>query len=388
MRMQEVILRAVSGQIHWFQAAEILGVSVRTIQRWKRYYEWRGYDGLFDRRRRTPSPKRVPLAQVEAVLKLYRQRYGDFNVKHFHEKLIEEHHIRLSYTWVKMALQTAGLVQRRARRGPHRIRRPRRPLSGMLVHLDASRHGWLLRCPEQMDDLLVLLDDATSQVYGAALVREEDTLSVLQLLYECVRRHGVFCALYTDRASHFAFTPAKGEPPDKNRPTQVGRVLKQLHIQHILAHSPQARGRSERLFGTWQGRLPQELRLRGIRDRQTANAYIQEHFIPDYNRRFMVAAEQPGTAFVRAPGAASLQRIFCLEHTRVVANDNTITYGRRILQLERHPWRLSFARSSVTVREHLDGQISLWYGPRLIGRYGAQGQSLKAASRPTREEVA
>ena len=388
MRMQEVILRAVSGQIHWFQAAEILGVSVRTMSRWKRYYEHRGYDGLFDRRRRVPSPKRVPLQQVEAVLKLYRERYSDFNVKHFHEKLGEEHGIGLSYSWVKAALQTAGLVGRRRRRGPHRKKRPRRPLPGMLLHLDASRHAWLPTAGGPMDDLLVLMDDATSQVYGAALVREEDTRSVLRLLYECVRTHGVFCSLYTDRASHFAYTPRQGEPVDRNRLTQVGRALKELHIEHILAHSPEARGRSERLFGTWQGRLPQELRLRGIRERQAANDYLRQHFIPSHNRRFMVAAPQAGSAFVRAPAASTLERIFCLEHTRVVANDNTLTFGRRTLQLERHPWRYSFARSSVTVREHLDAHISVWYGPRLIGRYDAHGHSLRAVPRRAGGEVA
>lgn len=388
MRIQEVILRAVSGQIHWFQAAEILGVSVRTMHRWKCYYQRKGYDGLFDRRRRRPSPRRVALAQVEAVLKLYRERYPDFNVKHFHEHLVQQHGIPLSYSWVKAALQTSGLVPRRSRRGPHRKRRPRRPLPGMLLHLDASRHAWLLLCPAQMDDLLVLMDDATSQVYGACLVREEDTRSVMQLLYECVRRYGVFCSLYTDRASHFAFTPRAGQPPHRAPLTQVGRALQQLHIEHILAHSPQARGRSERLFGTWQGRLPQELRLRGIREREAANAYLREHFIPWHNRTLAVRAPQAGTAFVKAPGFTSLERIFCIEHSRVVANDNTISYGKRVLQIDRCPWRFSFARSTVTVREHLDGNLSLWYGPRLIGRYDMRGRSLKLLPVQPKEEVA
>ena len=139
MKVQEVILRAVSGKILWMQAAEILGISDRSMRRWKRRYEEHGYDGLFDRRRQRPSPKRVPLETVEKVLKLYRERSFDFNVQHFTEKIHEEHGIQLSYSWIKKALQTAGLVERRPKRGPHRKKRPRRPLPGMLLHVDGSR---------------------------------------------------------------------------------------------------------------------------------------------------------------------------------------------------------------------------------------------------------
>lgn len=388
MRIQEVILRAISGQIHWFQAAEILGVSPRTMRRWKQFYLHRGYDGLFDRRRRRPSPKRVPYEQVEAVLRLYRERYNDFNVKHFHEKLLSEHGLQLSYSWVKAALQTAGLVERRRRRGPHRKRRPRRPLPGMLLHLDASRHHWLSLCPGQSDDLLVLMDDATNRVYAAELVEEEDTRSVLRLLRQCVSRHGVFCELYTDRASHFAFTPRQGQRVDKNRPTQVARALRQLGVRHVLSYSPQARGRMERFFGTWQGRLPQELRLRGIRHREAANRYLREHFIAWHNRELAVAAAQRGSAFLRAPAASRLECIFCLEHTRVVANDNTVSYGKKLLQIERCGWRFSFAKATVTVREHLNGQITLWYGPRMIGRYDTRGRALKLRAKCGAQQVA
>jgi transposase len=388
MRIQEVILRTISGEMYWFQAAEILGVSVATMRRWKALYERRGYDGLFDRRRKRPSPKRVPYAQVEAVLKLYRERYADFNVRHFHEQLNQEHGIGLSYTWVKTALQTAGLVPRRRRRGPHRKKRERRPLPGMLLHLDASRHLWRVLGSGELDDLLVLMDDANSRVYGACLVREEDTRSVLQILCAGVRKYGVFRALYTDRASHFAWTPTHGEPVDRSRLTQVGRALKQLGIEQILAYSPQARGRSERLFGTWQGRLPQELRLRGISDRAGANAYLRRTFIPWHNRRLTVAPQQPGTAFLPATNRAALEQIFCLEHARVVANDNTVTYGKLHLQIDACPWRFSFARCPVTVREHLDGRISLWYQDRRIGLYNARGRSLKAVNQYGTREVA
>ena len=388
MRIQEVICRAISGQIHWFQVAEILGVSVRTMRRWKEYYQKKGYDGLFDRRRRRPSPKRVPYAQVEAVLRLYRERYSDFHVKHFHEKLTEEHGITLSYTWVKTALQEAGLIARRARRGPHRKRRPRRPMEGMLLHLDGSTHRWLSLCPDQRDDLLVLMDDATSRVYEARLVEEEDTRSSMTVLRDCVKKRGVFCALYTDRGSHFALTPQEGGPVGRSRPPQLGRALKELHIESIFAYSPQARGRSERLFGTWQGRLPQELRLRGIRDREAANAFLRKSFIPWHNRHFAVAPEQPGSAFTPLVDKTLLDRVFCLEHTRRVDNDNTVRFERRVLQLAPSSFRFSFARCQVTVREHLDGTISIWHGPRRIGRYDSAGTSAKKAPREKTREVA
>ena len=388
MRIQEVICRAISGQIHWFQAAEILGVSVRTMRRWKEYYQRRGYDGLFDRRRRRPSPKRVPLAEVETVLRLFREKYSDFNVKHFHEKLTTEHKITLSYTWVKAALQEAGLIARRNRRGPHRKRRPRRPMEGMLLHLDGSEHPWLTLCPDRKDDLLVLMDDASTRVYEACLVEEEDTRSSMTLLRDCVKKHGVFCALYTDRGSHFALTPKEGGPVDRSRPTQIGRALNELHIESIYAYSPQARGRSERLFGTWQGRLPQELRLRGIKDRQSANAFIRKTFIPWHNRHIAVAPEQPGSAFTPLVDKTLLDRVFCLEHKRSVDNDNTVRFDNRVLQIGPSPFRFSFSQCKVTVREHLDGKLSVWYGPRLIGRFDSAGKSLRGSRQDKAEGVA
>lgn len=220
MKVQEVILRAVAKTITWWQAAEIIGVSDRTMRRWKEGYEEHGYDGLFDRRLGKPSPKRVPLKTVEAVLGLYRERYFDLNVRHFHEKLKEEHGITLSYSWVKQALQGAGLVKKAAQRGVHRKRRPRRPLPGMLLHLDGSRHQWFQ--DERWYDLLVILDDATSEIYYGQLVEEESTLTVMAAIREVVERKGVFCAMYTDRASHFFFTPKAGGPVDRRQLTQVG----------------------------------------------------------------------------------------------------------------------------------------------------------------------
>src|ERR1017187_7599483 len=261
MKLQEVLLRATSGKIKWWQAAELMGISERQMRRWRKRFEEQGHQGLLDRRQRKPSSRRVPKAQAEEVLRLYRDQYFDLNVRHFHEKLSEEHQIGLSYTWVKQALQAAGLVKRKAKRGVHRKRRERRPLPGMMLHIDGSEHQWFQ--DERRHDLIVIMDDANSEIYYAQLVKEEGTATVMTALREVMERKGVFCTLYTDRGAHFWYTPKTGGPVDRERPTQVGRAMKELGVHMIAAYSPQARGRSERGFSTWQGRLPQELRLRG-----------------------------------------------------------------------------------------------------------------------------
>src|SRR6202140_1206520 len=309
MKVQEVILRAMAKKITWWQAAEILGMSDRQMRRLHWRYREHGYEGVLDRRVGKPSPKRVPLAVVEQVLRLYQEKYFDLNVRHFHEKLREQHQIRLSYTWVKKALQGAGLVRRERKRGVHRRRRERRPLPGMLLHIDGSRHRWFQ--DDRWYDLLVILDDATSEIYYGQLVEEESTMTVLRALREVIEREGIFCALYSDRASHFFWTPRAGGKVDAGRQTQVGRALQELGIRMIPAYSPQARGRSERSFSTWQGRLPQELRLRGIGTLEAANAFLREHYIGEFNRRFQVATAQPGSAFMSCR-MKDLEHIFSL----------------------------------------------------------------------------
>jgi len=378
MKIQEVILRAVAKKITWWQAAEIIGISDRSLRRWRWRYEQYGYDGLFDRRRGQPSPKRVPLKTVEEVLRLYQEQYPDFNVRHFHEKLREEHGIGMSYTWVKLALQGAGLVKKARRRGVHRKRRPRRPLPGMLLHLDGSRHRWFQ--DDRWYDLIVILDDATSQVYYAQLVEEESTRTVMAALGEVIEQKGRFCALYSDRASHFFETPKAGGPVDPRRRTQVGRALHELGIQMIPAYSPQARGRMERNFGTWQGRLPQELRRAGRRTLEAANRFLREHYLGEFNRRFTVPAAQRGDAFLPVNGQ-NLDQIFSIQQERVVAQDNTVKLGERIWQIEKTPWRGTLAGCRVLIAEHLDGRVTLSYGPHVVGRYTAQGVPLTGQQR-------
>jgi transposase len=373
MKVQEVILRAAAKKITWIQAAEIIGVSPRHMRRWKEKYEQFGFHALFDGRRGKSSPRRVPSAVLEEVLRLYRERYFDLNVSHFHEKLTREHGFQVSYTWTKGVLQGAGLVKRAPRRGTHRKRRQRRPLPGMMLHIDASQHQWF--GDERWHDLIVILDDSTSEIYYAQLVEEESTRTVLRALREVVEAEGLFCSLYSDRASHFFLTPKAGEAVDRQALTQVGRALRELGIQLIPAYSPQARGRSERSFRTWQGRLPQELRLAGITTMEEANRFLRERYVSEFNDRFSVAAAEEGTAFVPCT-RADLDRVFCLQHERVVARDNMVSFARLALQIERQRWRSTLAGCRVTVYEHLDGTLSLGFGAHLVGRYSAQGTPL------------
>src|SRR5215813_221577 len=376
MKVPEVMLRAWAKKITWWQAAEILGITDRHLRRIREGYEKFGYFSLLDKRRGQPSANRSPVAVVENVLVFYRDQYFDLNVRHFHEKLREQHEIHLSYSWVKSALQGAGLVACQRQRGAHRKRRPRRPLPGMLLHIDGSQHQWFQ--DERWYDLIVILDDATSEIYYAQLTEEESTLTVMAGLKEVIERKGVFCALYSDRGSHFWHTPKAGGKIDPHRLTQVGRALRELGVQMIPAYSPQARGRSERNFGTWQGRLPQELRLRGIRSLEAANRFLREHYMAEFNARFQVPAAQRGSAFVRR-SSRDLDLIFALQFERTVNRDNTVSIQNLRLQIEPVRWRATLAGCMVTVHQHLDGTFTITHGPQRLGHYSAEGVSLQPA---------
>jgi transposase len=384
MKVQEVVLRALAKKITWWQAAEIIGISDRQVRRWRERYEEFGYDGLFDRRRGKPSPKRVPLAIVEPVLGLYREQYFDLNVRHFHEKLQEQHQIELSYSWVKAALQGAGLVKRGRKRGVHRKRRPRRPLPGMLLHIDGSRHRWFQ--DERWYDLIVILDDAPSAIYYAQLVEQQSPATVMAALREVIQHKGLFCALYSDRGSHFWLTPKTGGKIDPHRLTQVGRMLRDLGVQMIPASSPQARGRSERNFGTWQGGLPQELRLRGIKTLAEANRFLRDHYMAEFNRRFQVPTAQRGRAFTPCPGR-DLDLVFSLQFERTVNRDNTVSFQNLTLQIEPTSWRGTLANCNVRVYQHLDGTRSITYGPHRLGHYTAQGVAIESTRTAARRAV-
>jgi len=293
MKMSEVIELAVSGQIKWFEAATILGISDRQMRRWKERYQGKGVQGLYDRRRQ-PSPKRTETDVAAKVVELYREQYFDFNVKHFHEQLEPQHGLTVSYTWTKSLLHSTGLVRRGKKRGQYRRRRERKSLPGLLVHLDGSTHRWFESTDDERQDLLALVDDATGEILAAKFVRQEGTFTCLALIRELVEQRGTFNALYTDRAMHFVYTPKAGEPPDRSHKSQIERILDDLGIELIAAHSPEARGRSERVWGTLQGRLPQELRRANAVTYDAANRYLRKTFVPAFNRQFGVAATAQG----------------------------------------------------------------------------------------------
>jgi len=377
MKLQDVLLKAMAKKISWVAAAEIIGVTPRTMRRWRERMEEHGYSGLADRRKGKASFRRVPLKTVEEVLRLYQEKYYDLNVRHFVEKLGEEQGIEVSYTWVYQALVGAGLVQKRRRRAAHRRRRERRPLPGMLLHIDGSKHRWLN--DDRWYDLIVILDDATSEIYYAQLVEEESTRTVMAALREVIETKGLFCSLYSDRGSHFFVTVKEGEKVDKHRLTQVGRAMKELGVQMIAAYSPQARGRSERSFGTWQGRLPQELRLAGISRVEEANQFLREKYIAEFNGKFTVAAAEKGTAFRKA-SRTDLNWVFTIQSERVVAKDNTVAIGSRHWQIDKTRFRHTLAGSTVTIHEHLDGTVSIRYGPHVVGRFSGEGQRLESGT--------
>jgi len=381
MRVQEVIVRGLSGALTWLQVADILGRSPRSIRRMRWRFEQYGYDGLYDGRRAKPSPKRAPVAEVERILRLYRERYPGFNGRHFYQVARREHAVTLSYTFVKTLLQRAGLRASGRARGRHRRRREPRPCFGELLHLDGSLHPWLALDSERKQTLITVVDDATKQLlYGQFAAGGESVVAVMTALRAVLERHGLPMALYTDRARWAAYTPTSGTNPDRSKLTQVGRALQRLGIEHILGYSPQARGRSERVNRTLQDRLVNELRVAGIRTPAGANRYLRERFLPAFNIEFARAPTDPTAAFVPL-GRTDLDQILCHEEERVVALDNTVRLDGVVLQLAKQRGRRSCAGLRVLLRRHLDGRHSVWWGTRCLGQYASSGHPWPAATR-------
>jgi transposase len=348
LKIEDILDGWETGRLSQLEAAEVLGMSERTFRRYARRFEADGDDGLADHRLGRRSGRAVPEAEAESVARLYRERYQGFTAKHFHEHLVDDHGFRHGYTWTKVFLQRRGLAVKAKRRGAHRRKRPRRPLAGMMLHQDGSPHAWIEGLGPL--DLVVTMDDATSEIYSAILVEEEGTMSSFSGLIETVAAKGLFCSLYTDRGSHYFLTPEAGGKVSKAEPTQVGRALAQLRIEHIPAYSPEARGRSERMFRTLQDRLPKEFRLAGIADAAAANRFLKEVYLPRHNARFAVAASEPGQAFVPVAEAQWCD-ILCTQEERTVAPDNTVAWNGRRLQIPAHPSRAHFVRVKVHVHE-------------------------------------
>ena len=354
------------------EAGELLGMSGRNFRRLAVRYDEDGVEGLADRRLGKVSPRRAPAAELTRMQELYRGRYQGFNVKHFHEQMVERHGYTLGYTVTRLHLQRVGLAPKAPRRGRHRTRRERRPLEGMLVFQDGSTHRWIAGA-DRDHDLIVTLDDATGTIYSAFLVEEEGTMSSFRGLHETIAAKGLFSAFYTDRGSHYFHTPKAGGKVDKTRPTQVGRALARLGITHIPSYSPEARGRMERAFGTLQGRLPQELRLARIRTVAAANRYLRERFVPDYNARFAAPPAEPGSAFVPYAGRP-LEDVLCVQEDRQVGRDNCVAWNGRALQIPPQAHRQHYVKATVRVHEYPDGALAIFDGPRCLVRFDPKGR--------------
>jgi transposase len=373
IKFLDIFGRYEASEFSQLEAAELLGVGERTFRRWCQRYEEDGETGLLDRRLGKVSGKRVPAEQEVEVEALYRSRYSGFTAKHFHEHLVRDHRFLWGYTWTKSFLQSKGLLEKAKRRGAHRRKRPRRPLPGMMLHQDGSRHEWL--GGRAALDLIVTMDDATSAIYSALLVVEEGTASTFRALEEVFGLHGLPLSLYTDRGSHYFSTPEAGGKVDRACPTQVGRALEHLGVEHIAAYSPQARGRSERVFHTLQDRLTKELALAGITTMEAANMFLRDVYIPAHNARFAVKPEQDGNAFVAITGI-NLAEILCVQEERLVGNDNCVSFNRLKLQIPASPLRAHFVKARVKVRQYHDGTHAIFHGPRCLGRYDRKGQAV------------
>ena len=379
MRFDDVYGRYRSRVLGCEEAADLLGISVSSFYRWRSRYEGEGAAGLADARLGSVSKRRAPVDEVARVIDLFTTRYWDFTAKHFHEKLVCDHGFKLSYTWTKSVLQAHGCVRRAASKGAHRRKRARRPMVGMMLHQDGSRHEWVCG---QWWDLIVTMDDADSRIYSAFFCAEEGTMSTFRALHEVIGEHGLFGSLYADRGSHY-WTTTKAGKVDRDNPTQVGRALGQLGIELIAAYSPEARGWSERTFGTLQGRLPQELRLAGITSMEAANTWLRQVYLPRHNEQFAIVPEEAGSAFVPWAGP-DLADTFCIQEERTVDNDNTVRYHRLALQLPADRHRHHYVRCRVRVHEYPDGSLAIFHGPRCLARYDAKGNAtegtLKAAA--------
>lgn len=372
MRFEDVYGRWTQSRLTQAEAAEMLGVGERQFRRQCRRYEVEGMDGLIDMRIGQISQRRAPVDEVMALVEQYRSRYQGWTVQHFYGKYRAQGGPR-SYNFVRLALQQQGVIAKAKRRGAHRRRRERKPLIGMMLHQDGSRHAWL---DDQQHDLIVTLDDATGAIYSAFLVDEEGTMSSFVGVAEVIAQHGLFNSLYTDRGSHYWHTDKAGGKVDKVNLTQFGRAMAQLGIDMIAAYSPEARGRSERVFRTLQDRLPKELRAAGIRDRDGANRFLKRSFVRAYNREFAVSPVESGSAFVPWAGAR-LHDILCLQEERVVRPDNCVAYHNRLLQIPADRHRCHYVKAKVRVHEYANGQLAIFHGPRCLAHYNALGKELK-----------
>lgn len=372
MRFESIYDDWQARKLTQIEAAELLGVCERTFRRYIDKYEADGLEGLSDKRIDQASHRCAPVDEVCRLEEQYCQGFMGWNVKHFYSWYKREGGKR-SYTWVKYRLQRANLVKKSKGKGKHRKRRSRMPLPGMMIHQDGSTHQWV---PGKYWDLIVTMDDATSEHYSMFFVEEEGTLSSFRGVAEVIQEKGLFCSFYSDRGSHYWYTPEAGGKVDKLNLTHFGKALQQLNINQIPSYSPEARGRSERVFGTHQERLPKELAKAGITNMEEANKYIQKYYLPRYNKEFMVEAAEEGTAFMPYD-QGDLFEILCERYDRVVRKDNCVQFEGLLLQIPANRYRMNYIKTRVQVRRYLDGTIGVYHGPRLLATYDSLGNLLK-----------
>jgi len=383
MRFEEAYENYKSGRITQDDAAKLLGVCDRTFRRYMSRYDEGGLDALLDKRLTQASHRCAPVDEVMRLTEQYCSRYSGWNARHFHTWYRRDGGTR-SYTWVKSRLQEAGLIKRNPKRGAHRKRRERSPLTGMMIHQDGSTHEWVAN---QKWDLIVTMDDATNEHYSMFFVQEEGTASSFRGVQAVIEKQGLFCSFYSDRGSHYWHTPEAGGKVDKHNLTQFGQAMKRLGIEMIAAYSPQARGRSERMFRTHQERLPKELALAGITDMGAANRYLQAVYMPAFNDEFKQPAAADGSAFVPWIGG-ELEDFLCERHERVVGHDNCVSFNNLKLQIPADQHRCHYVKAKVTVLRYPDGKLAILHGPRKIANYDKTGQEIKHKEKLLRKSAA
>ena len=372
MRFEEAYEGWQRGRLTQEEAARLLGICDRTFRRYLIRYEDKGMEGLIDQRLGQVSHRSAPVDEVVALADLYHHRYQGFTAKHFYSWYRRAHDGARSYTWVKKTLQAKGFVPKGSRKGQHRKQRPRAPYIGMMLHQDGSRHEWV---PGKMWDLIVTMDDATGEHYSMFFIEEEGTRSSFQGIREVIEAQGVFASLYTDRGSHYWHTPEAGGKVDKSNLTQFGRAMRQLGIEMIPAYSPEARGRSERVFRTHQERLVKELAAVGINEMKKANAYIRKTYMPAYNDEFAITPEEAVSMFVPWVGSPS-EDILCEQYERTVGNDNCVRFDGLILQIPPDRYRCHYVRVKVRVHLYPDGSLAIFYGHRKLASYNCRGKEV------------
>jgi transposase len=369
MRFEEAYQGWSQNRFTQEEAARLLGVSDRTFRRYLCSYEKDGLDALTDKRISQVSHKRAAVDEVIALTTLYQGRYFGWNVKHFFRFYRTKHSGARSYTWVKTTLQKEGLVTKSVKRGAHRKKRERAPMEGMMLHQDGSDHEWI---PDERWDLVVTMDDATSEHYSMFFTEEESTASSFQGVKETIVKKGLFCSFYTDRGSHYWLTPEAGGSVDKNQLTQFGRAMRHLGIEMIPAYSPEARGRSERMFRTHQERLPRELALHSITTMDAANEYLKNIYMPAFNAEFKVSAAVEGSAFVPWIDG-NIDDVLCEKHERTVGKNNCVSFEGLTLQIPKDQYRCHYVKAKVRIHRYVNGQLAIFHGPRKLAIYDAKG---------------